>query len=51
MVTRLAIDRDVLHAPDCPITLDDARSAVTANRNFDDLMRQALIFATRSYCG
>ncbi|WP_280827926.1 chorismate mutase [Mycobacterium sp. OTB74] len=50
MVAQLAADQDILHAPDCPAVLDDARAAVAASRAFDDLMRQALTVATHSYC-
>ena len=50
MVALIAADWPVLTAPDCPIRLDAARTAVAQTRQLDPLYRQALDAATRSYC-
>jgi chorismate mutase len=50
MVNEIALHPDVLRSPTCPAALDDARNAVTAARQLDELYQQALSFATHSYC-
>ena len=50
MLALIAADWPVLGAPDCPILLDAARTAVTQARQLDPLLQQALESATRSYC-
>ncbi|WP_396928774.1 chorismate mutase [Mycolicibacterium sp.] len=51
MVEQLAAQGPLLHSPGCGVALDAAKSAVAAQRQFDDLYRTALDAATRSYCG
>jgi chorismate mutase len=51
MVGELALQQDTLHSQDCLISLEQATSAVVADRAFDPLYREALTLATRSYCG
>ena len=50
MVNEIALRSDVLHSAECAGELDDATNAVTIARQLDNLYRQALSFATRSYC-
>ena len=50
MVGEIAGQWTVLHAPDCPVRLSAAKSAVAADRGLDPLYVQALDAATRSYC-
>lgn len=50
MVTRMADDWAVLHAPQCVAELDYAKASVVQSRGLDPLYRQAIDFATRSYC-
>lgn len=50
MVDEIAAQWPVLHAPDCPIRLDEAKASVAAERGLDPLYLQALDAATRSYC-
>jgi chorismate mutase len=50
IVGELALQQDSLHGPDCLISLEQARTAVVADRSFDPLYREALTLATRSYC-
>lgn len=50
MVTEIAAQWQVLRSPDCAADRDDAVDAVAGARGLDPLYRQALDFATRSYC-
>lgn len=50
MVAEIAEQWPALRAPDCPLRVDAAKQAVTADRGIDSLYRQALDAATRSYC-
>lgn len=50
MENEIALRSDVLHSAECAAELDDATNAVTIARQLDNLYRQALSFATRSYC-
>ena len=50
MVDELASQWGVLHSPACPAALRDATNNAAAARRLDPLYRQALDFATRSYC-
>ena len=50
MVEQVALHWPVLHSPDCPAILNDARTAVTNARTLDPLYQQALAFSTHSYC-
>ena len=50
MVAAMADGWPVLQSPSCPAELDAARDAVAQARGLDPLYRQALDFATRSYC-
>lgn len=50
MVSEMARQWPVLRSAECPARLDEAKSAVEAQRQFDPLYRQALDVATRSYC-
>ncbi|WP_183468027.1 chorismate mutase [Mycolicibacterium iranicum] len=50
MVTLMADDWDTLHSPTCRLDLDQAKATVVGQRGLDPLYRQALDFATRSYC-
>lgn len=50
MVGELALHQDSLNGPDCDIALDQAKTAVVADRSLDPLYQQALTLATRSYC-
>jgi chorismate mutase len=50
MVDELARQRDSLDGPDCSIALDQAKTAVIADRSLDPLYQQALTLATSSYC-
>jgi chorismate mutase len=51
MVAEMAQHWDVLRGPICARDRDDAERAVVARHHMDALHRQALAFATRSYCG
>jgi chorismate mutase len=50
MVAEMAAQRSVLFGPACVAALDDARRSVAAARALDPVYRQALEFATSSYC-
>ena len=50
MLAQIALNWDVLHSPMCAAQLDAARRDVVADRRLDELYRQALLTATRSYC-
>jgi chorismate mutase len=50
MLSALAADWDLLRSPACGPQLEAARDEVAAARQLDDLYRQALTFATQSYC-
>ena len=50
MVAEMAGQWPALHAPSCRTDLSAATDAVAQARGLDDLYRQALGFATRSYC-
>ncbi|MEW5811245.1 MAG: chorismate mutase [Actinomycetota bacterium] len=50
MVTLMAEEWPKLHAPQCAVELDAAKSSVATARGLDPLYRQALDFATRNYC-
>jgi chorismate mutase len=50
MVEQIALRWPVLHSPDCPRTLDEARITVAGARMLDPLYRQALAYSTHSYC-
>ncbi|MDY6999702.1 MAG: chorismate mutase [Actinomycetota bacterium] len=50
MVAEMAEEWALLHSPACGGELDAARAAVAQDRALDPLYRQALDFATRSYC-
>lgn len=50
MVTEIAAQWDSLHSPGCAADLAAAEDAVVTARNLDDLYREALLAATRSYC-
>jgi chorismate mutase len=50
MVEQVAVQRSVLHSPDCTGTLTEARAAVIGARTLDPLYQQALDFSTQSYC-
>ncbi|WP_374158776.1 chorismate mutase [Mycobacterium sp. G7A2] len=50
MVAEMAGQWPALHAPSCRADLSAATDAVAQARGLDDLYRQALGFATRSYC-
>jgi chorismate mutase len=51
IVGELALQQDSLHGPDCPISLQQASTAVVKDRALDPLYGEALTLATRSYCG
>jgi chorismate mutase len=51
MVDQIAAGWETLHSPTCGAAVADATAAVTNSRQLDPLYRQALSFATRSYCG
>jgi chorismate mutase len=50
MVTEIAAQWELLHSADCVAARDDAVGATAQARQLDPLYRQALDFATRSYC-
>ena len=50
MLTQILDNWDLLHSPECAAQLDAARGSVVQGRALDDLYRQALSTATRSYC-
>jgi chorismate mutase len=50
MVEEIALQWNSLHSPRCGQELADATGAVAAARRLDDLYREALTSATRSYC-
>lgn len=50
MLSHLVADGDLLHSPSCASELDVASTEVLRARQLDDLYRQALSSATRSYC-
>ena len=50
MVTEMADEWTALHSPSCRADLDAAKAAVVQARALDPLYRQAIDFATRSYC-
>ncbi|HTY27197.1 MAG TPA: chorismate mutase [Mycobacterium sp.] len=51
MVTEIAAQWPLLQSPACAAELAATTAAVAAERSFDDLYREALDSATRSYCG
>jgi chorismate mutase len=51
MVAELAAQQGVLHGPGCAAAVDVARTQVTTSRQLDPLYQQALVAATRNYCG
>ncbi|MCX8559882.1 chorismate mutase [Mycolicibacterium mucogenicum] len=51
MVAELAAQQGVLHGPGCAAAVDAARTRVTTSRQLDPLYQQALVTATRNYCG
>ncbi|MEZ0364491.1 chorismate mutase [Mycobacterium sp. pUA109] len=50
MVAEIGRQWDLLHSAGCTSQLDAALGAVSSARGLDALYRQALSFATRSYC-
>jgi len=50
MVEEIAKQWAALHSPPCPGDLEAAVNTVVANRNLDPMYRQALVYATHSYC-
>jgi chorismate mutase len=50
MVEEIAVRWDALHSQGCRQDLADAMAAVVGQRQLDELYRQALTSATRSYC-
>jgi chorismate mutase len=50
MVTEIANQWGLLHSPACAAARDDAVDDESRARQLDSLYRQALEFATRSYC-
>ncbi|VEG57816.1 chorismate mutase [Mycolicibacterium aurum] len=50
MVTLMADEWGKLHSPACPAELEQAKATVAQQRALDPLYRQAVDFATRSYC-
>lgn len=50
MVTEIAAQWPVLQSPSCAAELAAATAAVAAEQGFNDLYREALGSATRSYC-
>ena len=50
MVSQLALHWDALHSPTCATDLGDAVNVAATARQFDELYRRDLSFATRSYC-
>ena len=46
----LALHWDALHSPTCATDLGDAVNVAATARQFDELYRRDLSFATRSYC-
>jgi chorismate mutase len=50
MVTEIAAQWDSLRSPTCPTDLEGARDGVADARQLDSLYRQALTYATHSYC-
>jgi chorismate mutase len=51
MVDQMAAQWPLLQSPNCADRVREATDAVAATRALDPLYRQALWFATRSYCG
>jgi chorismate mutase len=50
ILSHIALNWTLLHAPACTRQLEDARTQAVGVRRFDNLYRQALTAATRSYC-
>jgi chorismate mutase len=50
MVGEMTRHWPLLHSPDGPARLEEARAAVAAARALDPLYQQAISFSTRSYC-
>ncbi|MGY4649648.1 chorismate mutase [Mycobacterium sp. URHB0021] len=50
IVGEIAKQWSALHSPSCPADLDAAVQAVAQVRNLDPVYRQALAYATHSYC-
>jgi chorismate mutase len=50
MVTEIANEWELLHSPECADARGDAVGAAAEARQLDTLHREALDFATRSYC-
>jgi chorismate mutase len=50
IINELAAHWDSLHSPSCGADLENAKSAVIATRQLDDLYQRALTYATHSFC-
>jgi chorismate mutase len=50
MINEIAAQWDSLHSPSCGVDLENAKIAVIATRQLDDLYQRALTYATHSYC-
>ncbi|MDT5225107.1 MAG: chorismate mutase [Mycobacterium sp.] len=50
ILSHIALNWNLLHDPACARQLEDARTDAIRVRRFDNLYRQALTTATRSYC-
>ena len=51
MVAEMAAQQAVIHGSGCTVALDAARTQVTTTRHLDPLYQEALVAATRGYCG
>lgn len=50
MMTQIGLQWGVLHSSECASRLDQAKRDVSTAHQLDEFYRQALAFATRSYC-
>jgi chorismate mutase len=50
MINEIAARWELLHSPGCGADLENAKNAVIATRQLDDLYQRALTYATHSYC-
>jgi chorismate mutase len=50
MINEIAAQWELLHSPGCGADLENAKNAVIATRQLDDLYQRALTYATHSYC-
>jgi chorismate mutase len=50
MLTQIVANWNLLHSPACASELEAARSDVIRVRQLDGLYKQALSWATQSYC-